>query len=146
MSRGGAPSQRKDPRILRNGPDLTILAPPAILRPQRSQALPTGPDISDKDVIAMQAAQIRELEGEVENQKMAAHSIAVTACCLIKAIVDQTGVGVSDEGAIEIPRELYERTRGAEIEIQGWQKGIIGPVYARVVPKSNAPAIGGTRG
>jgi hypothetical protein len=130
--------------VVREGRDLTILAPPAILRPKSSQALPDG--ISDKDLISMQASQIRELEGELENQKIAAHTIAVTACCLVKAIVDQTGVGVSDEGAIMIPREMYERTRGSELQIQGWEKGNINPVYVRIAPESNAPAIGGTSG
>lgn len=149
MSRGGATrKKRREPDILDERRDVIVKVPPIIINTGGKKLTPDGPDlpVSDKEVIKMQQAMITELERECERQRLSATTIAVTTCALIKAICDGTGIGVSpDEAhAVQIPRELFERLRGSELEIANWQNGRPGDVYARIVPKSSAPQIGGS--
>ena len=104
--------------------------------------LPVEQRWTKDDIITAQEVEIKELKQQVKMQKNAAFTIAVTACCLIKAIVDGTGVGVSDEGAIEIPREMYERTKGAAIQIANAEDGNIESVYCRIAPNNNEERLG----
>jgi len=141
MARGGAPHEIQRAQQL-GRKDVTIHAPAAVLNLGRIEP---GTDVSDKDLIAMQNALIRELRQEVEQQKMAAETIAVTTCALIKAICDGTGVGVSDGGdyQVEIPKSLYKHLEGSELELAGIRPDTYTPVLARIVDKSSAPHIGG---
>ena len=80
----------------------------------------------------MQAAQIRELQSELKMQKTSAVTIARFAICLIRMFEEHTGSNV-----VRVPKELFERMRGAEIQIaQPEDKG--GDVFGRYVDHSGS--------
>jgi hypothetical protein len=133
MARGGAPSQRG--RVERQGPDLRIFAPAAIL-PQHTDILKAG-DLTPQDIIAMQAAELTRVKQELELQKIAAQTITRFCICCMYVIEQHTG-----EDVVAIDRELYEKFSGSEIQIAEYQAGP-GPVFGRFIEKSPDVRIGG---
>lgn len=86
----------------------------------------------------MQANEIRELRHEVEMQKLAAHTITRYCICCMHVIMMHTG-----EDVVAVDRELYEKFKGAEIQIAEWQDGNAGPVFGRFLEKAPDIIIGG---
>lgn len=119
----------------RQGRDLTVLAPAATW-PQHVDIL-TAADLTPKDIIAMQAAELRQVKQELEVQKIAAQTITRFCICCMYVIQLHTG-----EEVVAIEREMYEKFSGSEIQIAEYQAGP-GPVFGRFIEKSPDVRIGG---
>jgi hypothetical protein len=126
--------------VERLGPDLTVYAPAAIWPdPTRRRALDSiSAEVTPQDIIAMQAAEIRELKKAMEIHKIATHTITRFCICCMHVILLHTG-----EDVVSLDRELFEKFKGAEIQIAEWQEGNAGPVFGRFLEKSPDIMIGG---
>jgi hypothetical protein len=99
MSKGGAPSKRKD---------VLIKAPPAIWPVKKA----ASDEMSDQELIKLQAARIAQLEQELTLQKTSAETIATFAICMIHIFNEMSG-----KKEVMIPADLYHRMVGAEIQL-----------------------------
>ena len=91
--------------------DAWIPAPAAIFNvsrmPSFTENIPTLPglEISERDIIQMQQAEIRALREEIDKWQVTANTIANTAACLASLCPTDEG------GWVRIPRELRHRMR-----------------------------------
>lgn len=74
-----------------------------------------GFDISIEEVIQLQQSTIRQLEANLDKTRIVATTIANSALCLYKMLLDE---GYTDDGeSVIFPKELVEQMKGAEISI-----------------------------
>jgi hypothetical protein len=91
--------------------DAWIPAPAAIFNvsrmPSFTEDIPAVPglEISEKDIIQMQQAEIRALREEIDKWQVAANTIANTAACLASLCPTDA------DGWVHIPRDLRQRMR-----------------------------------
>lgn len=78
--------------------------------------------LTPQDVIALQAARIRELESDLSAKTVAASTIANIASCLVRIYGDQDRVTV--------PRATSDRMRGSQLTVSENVDGDI-EVFAR---------------
>lgn len=74
-----------------------------------------GVEIDLNDIVQLQQATIRELEGNLDKTRVAATTIANACLCLYKMLLDE-GYTVDGESVL-FPRELVERMKGAQISV-----------------------------
>jgi hypothetical protein len=103
--------------------DAKINAPPAQWRSGPAEkeiqkaikSIIPGFDISAEEVVQLQQATIRELEGNLDKTRIVATTIANAALCLYKMLLDE-GYTVDGESVV-FPKELVDKMKGAEISI-----------------------------
>ncbi len=79
-----------------------------VLQPPTAEAaFPT--EITPQEIVALQAARIRELEAESQARTIAASTIANVACCLFSIL---------GKGEVVIPRQVADRLRGAQLTVE----------------------------
>jgi len=72
-------------------------------------------DISAEEVVQLQKAKIKELEEELRMTRVAATTVANSALCLYKMLLDE---GYTSDGeSVLFPRELVNKMKGAEISV-----------------------------
>lgn len=74
-----------------------------------------GLDISAEEVVQLQQATIRELESTLDKTRVVATTIANSALCLYKMLLDE---GYTHDGeSVIFPKELVDKMKGAEISV-----------------------------
>lgn len=134
MARAGSKTYREKGRK-----DVLIKAPPGIWPPKPGvtnlSEIKLAEELTPQDVIQMQAAELAMVKLELKKQMTSAATIARFAICMIRMFQESTGHDV-----VRIPKELYDRMNGAEIQIaQPSDKG--GDVFGRYVERSRENAV-----
>lgn len=114
-----------------NGHDKVIQAPPAVARlahpspgvaDVEALARAQGMTMAPEDVIAAQQAQIRELQGKLVGQELAASTFANIICCMAAMFqhgMDAVGGAVDfDAGHVTVTRGLIDRMDGAKVALE----------------------------
>jgi hypothetical protein len=103
--------------------DAIINAPPAQWRTGQEEkkvkeiikSIIPGMDITEKDIIQLQQATIRELESNLDKTRIVATTIANSCLCLYKMLLDE---GYTNDGeSVTFSKELVDTMKGAEISI-----------------------------
>ncbi len=95
-----------------------------VLKPPTAEAaFPT--EITPQEIVALQAARIRELEAESQARTIAATTIANVACCLFSIL---------GKGEVVIPRQVVDRLLGAQLTVEEVGEDIVVRVREREKP------------
>lgn len=93
-----------------------IEAPPAVFYVAGAGEIPAE-GVTDKDIIAMQQAEIRHLRSELEKLRVTANTIANTAAAL--SYLAQS----PDEEWVTVPREYRERMKDVKLSVRSTEEG-----------------------